>query len=67
MPIRAVTQICECQGHIRAKKLEVVVERLPQQIRDRKDATQDRTGRLNPQLTVNDEVKREQMIKKMGR
>ncbi len=67
MPIQAVTQTGESHGHIRAQKLEVIVEKLPQQIRDRKDATQDRAGRLNPQLTVNDEVKGEQRFKKMGR
>lgn len=67
MPVRTVTQTGKAQGDIRAQKLKVVGEKLPQKIRARKDATQDRTGRLNPKLTVKDEVKGEQRIDKMGR
>ncbi len=67
MPACAVTQTGKVHRHIRAQKLEVIVEGLPKQIGDRKDATQHRTGGPDSQLTVNDEMKRKQGIEKVVR
>jgi hypothetical protein len=67
VPIDAVSQTGKVHRNIRAQKLEVVVEGLPQQIRDGKNATQDRTGGTDSQLAINDEMKREKGIEKVVR
>nr|WP_233132981.1 hypothetical protein [Synechococcus sp. MW101C3] len=47
VPVCAVTQTGEVHGDIRSQEQEVLIEGLPQQLRDRKDATQNRADGLD--------------------
>ncbi|KAF0654041.1 hypothetical protein L107_06713 [Cyanobium sp. Copco_Reservoir_LC18] len=67
MSIHAVTQTGEVHRHIRAQKLEMVIEVLTQQLRLRKNATQDRSGGADRQFPVHDEMKGKQGIEKVVR